>query len=469
MNEQDLIPPIGSVSQAERMFRVNWVASLLRSPSGVPLHRADFVSRQGRSVRIVDVRTPEELTGALGYVPGSDYVARENAIEVLTRLDRDAPLIIVSRGGERAAELAHELERRGQRFVAAMMGGIVAWRDLGFVTTRDPEVLERAGRLREIVAAAPREGALSREEVAQHVGDVNSVRWMKLAALLVNGRVSCVDGRDDSGVIGTPGGDGGEFLLALVALERITGRALDDKTIDALLMRHVDAFGRFYMHTDVHAANLLIKSLRSDRRFDAALANVSETLEWRKFLTHPPSELHDALLEHTMRPDHLGCGHIRLMRTRPHDYGVRAELVSDFLRAFLLRRWKGMPELEMAPLPGGHAEGAVLNIRSAHGVFGFSKIPLISPSVGAAQAFINHPDVTAFLRGQLAQWLALQGDLVQLPAGGVAALAAEIERLAGVQLGHTLGALAKGLPIYDVIFGDGSIDVRAVGSVSSAA
>ena len=32
-------------------------------------------------------------------------------------------------------------------------------------------------------------------------------------------RLSCVDGRDDSGVMGTPGGDAGEFLLALAAVE----------------------------------------------------------------------------------------------------------------------------------------------------------------------------------------------------------------------------------------------------------
>jgi rhodanese-related sulfurtransferase len=467
MTAQDLIPPIGAIAPAERMFRVNWVGALLRSPSGVPLHLADYVSRQGRSVRLVDVRRPDELTGPLGYIPGSDYVARERAFEMLDTLDRDAPLIIVSRGGERASELAHKLEQRGHRFVAALMGGIIAWRDLGFVTTRDPSILEREGALRPIVAMPPKEGPLSREDVASHVGDVNSVKWMKLAALLVNGRVSCVDGRDDSGVVGTPGGDGGEFLLALDALERVTGRALDTKAIDTLLARRVDAFGRFYIHTDVAAANALIRSLRTDRRFDAAVTGINETLQWREFLTHPPVDVRDELMDHMTNPDHLGCGHIRLMRQRPDDYGMRPALIFDFLTAFLRQRWDGMPELEIAPLAGGHAEGAVLNIKSAHGVFAFSKIPLISPSVGGAQAFVNHPDVCGFLRAQLAEWLSLQTDLVSLPGGGVAALVAEIDRLAAIQLGHTLGALAGGLPVYDVIFEDGAIDVRAVGHVGS--
>jgi rhodanese-related sulfurtransferase len=463
MND-DLIPPIGVLPPNERMLRVNWVSALLRSPSGVPLHRADFASRQGRAVRIVDVRTQEELTGPLGYIPGSDYIAAERAVEVLDKLERDAPVIVVSRGGERASAIAHELERRGHRMVAAMMGGIVAWRDLGFLTTRDPEILALEGQL--VQTATPAEaaaGKLSRDDVARHVGDIRAVRWMKLAALLVNGRLSCVDGRDDSGVIGTPGGDGGELLLALVALERVTGKPLDSRAVDTILARRVDAFGRFYMHTDVSSANALIASLRSDRRFDAALADISETLQWRRFLSRPPAELKAALLEHVTLPEHLGCGHVRLMIKRPDDYGVRRELVIEFLRSFFQQRWRGMPEMELTPLAGGHAEGAVLNIRVGEGVFPFSTIPLVSPSVGGAQAFINHPQVSAFLRGQLAQWLALQTDLVSADS---AALEVEIATLAATQMGHTLRALALGLPVYDVVFGR-SIEVRAAGEITA--
>jgi rhodanese-related sulfurtransferase len=448
------------------MFRVNWVASLLRSPSGVPLLRADFVSRQGRAVRLIDVRTAEELTGPLGYIPGSDWIPSERALEVLDKLERDVPIIIISRGAERAMGIAHELEKRGHRLVAAMMGGIVAWRDLGFMTTRDPSILKREGELRSIAVPPRSEAKLTRDDVVAHVGDVRSVRWVKLAALLVNGRCSCVDGRDDSGVIGTPGGDGGEFLLALIAAERVTGKPLDQAAIDELLSRRIDAFGRFYMHTDVASANTLIKSLRSDKRFDAALAKVNETLEWRRFLTDPPAELRAALLEHASQPDHIGCGHIRLMMKRPDDYGVRAGLVQTFLSCFFQQRWQGNPELELTPLAGGHAEGAVLNIRVADGVFPFSTIPLVSPSVAGGQAFINHPDVTAFLRGQLAKWLSLQTDLLALPNDAAPALESEIARLGGVQMGHTLHALAQQLPIYDVVFHDEKIDVRAGGVVA---
>src|SRR5687767_15846500 len=117
MNETDdpLIPPIGAIPQQQRMFRVNWLASLERSPAGVPLHAPEFVARQGRRVRIVDVRERDELLGPLGHVPGSDWMGREHAMRLTELVNRDDPVILVSRGGERSAHLAHALDKRGLR------------------------------------------------------------------------------------------------------------------------------------------------------------------------------------------------------------------------------------------------------------------------------------------------------------------------------------------------------------------
>ncbi|HET6583128.1 MAG TPA: rhodanese-like domain-containing protein, partial [Nannocystaceae bacterium] len=135
-DDASLIPPIGAVPPSVRMFRVNWVTAIVRSPSGIPLLPAEFVARQGRSVRIIDVREPDELTGALGHIPGSDWVPLGDALGLVERLDRDAPVILVSRGGERAGELAKALEQRGMRFVGSLEGGMVAWKGLGFGTSR---------------------------------------------------------------------------------------------------------------------------------------------------------------------------------------------------------------------------------------------------------------------------------------------------------------------------------------------
>ncbi|MDB4932051.1 MAG: Hydroxyacylglutathione hydrolase [Myxococcaceae bacterium] len=462
------IPDIGGVHPAERMFRVNWVASEFRSPSGIPLLTADYVSRLGRAVRLVDLRSPEELAGPLGYIPGSDWLQGDQALRVLAELPDDDPVVLVSRGGERAGALAFALEQMGKRFVAALFGGVLAWRQVGLLTVRDPEIFTRHGVLRPARATwQPSKGKLAAADIEAHLGDPRSLRWMKVAALLVNGRLSCVDGRDDSGVMGTPGGDAGEFLLALAALERVTGQLLDDTTMHTLLLRRLDAFGRFYLHTDVNASNTLIEALRADHRFNAALAKVSHPLEWRRFMQSPPAAVRSALLEHMMEPQHLGCGHLRLALQHPERYGVRPKLIEAFLRSFLSLRWQGHEDNEIAVLPGGHAEGAVVNIVVEGGVEAFSKIPLVSPMAEGSQMFINHPQVAGFLRDQVARFLAHQGDLVALGAGGTAELNAVLAELGAVQLGHTLSSLAAGLPIYEVRFADSAAHVTATGHVGA--
>ena len=463
------IPPIGTISQTERMFRLNWLANVTRSPSGVPLLRPDFVAKQGRKVRLIDVRDEHELVGVLGYIHGSDWVPVGRTASLVERVHQDDPIVLVSAGEERSGAAALALEKAGLRFVATMMGGIVAWRDDGYTTTRDPSILARRDVVRtidDLPAEAPER--VTAADIEKHVGDPLSVRWIKLPALLVRGLVSCVDGRDDSGVIGSPGGDAGELLVGLRALETLTRRPLRDDEITTLLARRNDAFGRFYMHTDVAASNAAASALRADPRFSEAIAGVSKGIEWRRFWASPPPALRPALLEHALAPAHVGCGHLRLELTQPEAYGTREQLVRAVLRCFHEARWQGHPDMELVPLAGGHTERAVINVRIAGPLMPFSRIPLVSPAVGGAQVFVHHPRITSYLRKQLAAFLAMQTDI----AGSQVDpewLHEEMVRIGAVQLGQTLTALAKGLPIYDVIFhGEDRVEVREGGFVGAS-
>lgn len=459
-----LIPAVGTVSQAERMFRVNWVANIKWTPSGVPFVTADFVAKQGRKVRVVDVRTAEELVGPLGHVPGSDWIPLDRIPSLVDRVDHDTPIIIVSGGEERSYGAVSKLYKAGFRFVAFMGGGLMSWRDLGYSTTRERSILERQDSLHEVNDPPEAPAQVTAEDVRKHVGDRHAVRWIKLPAMLVRGLVSCVDGRDDSGVIGSPGGDAGEMLIGLRAIEKTIHRDLTDAEVQTLLMRRLDVFGRFYMHTDIVAGNATAKSLRADGRFTEALANVNETLEWRKFLASPPASLRDALAEHLCEPSHIGCGHLRLALTKSEEYDLRGPLVSSLLKGFHQKRWEGAPELELVALAGGHTERAVLLVRTAGPLQSFSRIPLVSPAVYGAQVFVHHPRVTSYLRKQLARFLAVQVDICGYLDPEELHIA--MERLGSVQLGQTLSALAKGLPIFEVTFQDeATFDVRSAGTV----
>jgi hypothetical protein len=290
---------------------------------------------------------------------------------------------------------------------------------------------------------------------------------MKFAAMLLHGRLSCVDGRDDSGVVGTPGGDGGEFLLSLAALERVTGRLLGDVEIGKLLRRRLDTFGRFYMHTDTTAGNKFIGRLRADRRFDAALAEISEAHQWREFLAHPPAALRPALLDALLSdPKHFGCGHVRLSIVNAEEYGTRELLLETFMRMYMTARWNGAVEAELVPLSGGHREGAVVNVVLQHGIQSFTQVPLVSPSTGRQQMFVNHPQVSAFLRKELVEFLVQQDDVVALTPGQRAGLLEEVNQLGQQQLMATLKHLAGGLPIFTVSFGkDEDVVVESNGNV----
>lgn len=448
------------------MFRVNWVANIKWTPSGVPFVTADFVAKQGRKVRVVDVRKPEELTGPLGHLPGTDWVPLDRVKTLVDRVDRDTPIIVVSGGEERSYGAVSALHKAGMRFVAFMGGGIMSWRDLGYSTTRDPSILEREDKLHDVNEPAEAPAVVTVDHIRRHVGDRHAVRWIKLPALLVRGLVSCVDGRDDSGVIGTPGGDAGEMLIGLRALEKTIHRDLTSDEVQLLLLRRLDVFGRFYMHTDIVAGNEMARALRADPRFEGVLTDVHDTLEWRGFLATPPARVRGALADHLLNPAHIGCGHLRLALTKAPQYDLRESLVASMLRAFHEKRWAGAPELELVALAGGHTERAVLLVRVAGRLTNFSRIPLVSPAVYGAQVFVHHPRVTSYLRRQLAEFLALQVDI----CGAIdpEELQIEMERLGGLQLGQTLNALAKGLPVFEVTFEDeAKFDVRAVGAVAS--
>ncbi len=454
----------------ERLVKLNWIANMWRSDTGTPYLPVEFIGRLGRGVILVDVREADELTGPTGHIPGCQWVPVERIATLADRYPESTPIILVSRnGGPRAAEAARQLECAGLGFVAVMDGGILAWKKLGFAVVRDEAVLTR--ELRAPQQPAPADGGeagpLTQARIEAHIGDPHSVRWVKMAALLLHGKTSCVDGRDDHGVIGTPGGDAGEFLLALASIERATGERFPTECMEEVLRAYLDTFGHFYIHSDTQAGNNLIKSMRADHRILPSLPPPTSTpQDWRTFMTSPPPELWDAMSEHMTIPGNLGCGHLRLMLQNPEKYMVRRPLIEAFIRTYVKMRWSGVHELEFVTLGGGHQEGAVVNIRLEQGVWAFTRVPLISPACGATQMFVNHPQIADFTREQVARFFTTHPDFLPVGENHFGVLYKDMRRVAAIQLGATLAVLAAGLPIFDVVFkNEREFTVRAAGVV----
>lgn len=297
------------------------------------------------------------------------------------------------------------------------------------------------------------------------MGHPTHARWVKLSSLLINGKRSCVDGRDEQGVIGTPGGDSGELLLALAALEEVTGTKLSPNAVEGMLRGEIDTFGPFYLHTDTHAFHQLTEAISKDPALAPHVSGFKSDEQWHAFLDAPPRELWPRLIEQLTVSTHLGCGHIRLMMQHPEEYGIRSEMVKSFLSAFHRLRWQGSPDLELVTLDGTHEEVAVLNVYADTELWDFAPIPLVSPAVGASQVFINHPQVAQRHREHYVDFLKRLPPLSQMP-DKVEAFRKALHELANRQLGRTLHYLAKGLPIYAAHYlGEDKVRVEEVGRV----
>jgi rhodanese-related sulfurtransferase len=451
-----------------RIARLDFQAATYRDAAWNPVVDAEFAMEQGPRVLKIDLRERDELTGPLGYVPTAIHLPLGRVTELL-QLGLDTRIALLSTDGRRASVAARMLELAGMTAVAAISGGLLAWRAAGLPSSRDPNGILDTLPGDPDYAMRPSgrpPGPLALHEVEAHVNDRTQIRWMKLAAFLLNGRTACVDGRDSQGVIGAPGGDAGELSLALAAAEAC-GATLSPACVRAVLRGWIEAFGRFYYHSDIGALNRMIAALRADPRIpESSLpSRDAPPSAWRNFQRSPPVELRSALLEHMVNPEHIGCGHLRLSMQRGADYGVRPAIVQEVLAAFYEAQWERLPEVEFVVLGGAHEEGGVLLVRLDEEVFPYTHLPLVPPTVRGVQMFVHHPEVTAYQRRQIAHWLARQPALPEL-AGRWEEVLEVLTALAGRQMGHTLSHLAAGLPIFEATFSsDRGVRVTQVGQV----
>lgn len=409
------------------------------SPGGTPEVDVDALAAGRCAVRIVDVRTRAEVEGT-GVIPGSEHVPLEQVAHHAAAWERDQPIVFVCRSGRRSGIAAREVGELGFTQAASLTGGVLAWRESGRALqgeVRRPDPLPVASKR-----------ALTEGDIIAHVSDRDHVRMTKAATLLLHGTQACVDGRDAHAIIGTPGGDAGELILALAVAEQLGRAPFSEASVDRVFADYLDAFGHFYLHTDVHAA----------RRWLDSAGVAGDDVDG--LLRAPPRDAQVALLGRAAEPAHIGCGHLRLTVERPEAYGVRPGLVHAVLSAYFRRLWSGDARLEFVVLEGSHAESAVLTVQMGQAVHAYSQVPLVSPRVGDTEVFVVHPEVSAFVREQNAAFLLEEVPSLMSAGVGETSFLDALERLAAVQIGETIEALAPGLPVFAVEVHGAPVTVR---------
>ncbi len=90
-------------------------------------------------VQVIDVRQPDEYTGALGHIAGAKLVPLGELARRAAELDRTRPAVMVCRSGARSAQATVLLQRAGFTQVANMTGGMLRWRSEGYPATPQQE------------------------------------------------------------------------------------------------------------------------------------------------------------------------------------------------------------------------------------------------------------------------------------------------------------------------------------------
>jgi rhodanese-related sulfurtransferase len=413
-----------------------------RSPGGTPEVDVDWLAAHRCDVRVVDVREPDEFHGPAGSIDVAQSVPLAALEQQAERWDPQAPVVLVCRSGRRSERAVEQLRSLGFHRVASLTGGMLAWRASSLPTVRAPAT---PAPPRPATPEAPTDPLTALRAALDRP---NGIVMTRAASLLGSNTVSCIDGRAEGPVLGTPGGDAGELVLSLAALEEVLGRPVTSAWITDLFDRYVAAFGRFYLHTDDHALHRLADDLRGDPRFAAVSSHWHSPEDVSGFLRAPPDTLEDALLEHLTRAEHVGCGHLRLMLQSPARYGVRDGLVQDVLRAALRRGWARPELLEFARLEGEHEERGVLEVRVEHEVHAHTLVPMVTPHVGARELFVLHPQVIDFVRAENAWFLVEQLSPEDAQRVDAAQLRRHIQHLGARQLAATVERLAPHLPHF---------------------
>ena len=138
----------------------------------------------------------------------------------------------------------------------------------------------------------------------------------------------CKDSRGDELNFGAPGGDFGEFLLALDCLSIDCDFCLDFSSVAELLGKWLDERCSkerpFYLHSDLPAVTRILQEAGISS--DVTLERLNKS-EQKRFI-----ELFSKF---------QGCGHLKLITERPKDYEIDCRLLEYLSRAFFSFYFKG--------------------------------------------------------------------------------------------------------------------------------
>lgn len=177
---------------------------------------------------------------------------------------------------------------------------------------------------------------LSPQQVYQHFSEPSQLLSP------ITSSFSCMDFKGQRPIIGTPGGDFGEFLLAYNVFNDFQGRT--ETTYETVrghlaefITQHCSPDRPFYKHTDA-----------------ARITRLQDQMGVKSFPVSRPKNLNQ-WFQSLVDPEMHGCGHLRSILTDVGPYKISRTLADNVLCAFYDLHWhedyRAMTFLEVLPHP----------------------------------------------------------------------------------------------------------------------
>jgi len=96
--------------------------------AGIPELQPDWVAENPSAAQILDVREPDEFTGALGHIAGAQLIPLGSLLDNFKKISKEKPVVVVCRSGARSAQATMMLKNAGFPKVANLAGGMQRWR-----------------------------------------------------------------------------------------------------------------------------------------------------------------------------------------------------------------------------------------------------------------------------------------------------------------------------------------------------
>lgn len=230
-------------------------------------------------------------------------------------------------------------------------------------------------------------------ELEDHLGEVGSIQW----AHTMQTFFQSTDPRGQERELSTLGGDLGEFMMVLGAIESETQVEFSKDDVAAKLALYLSVMSKekFFFSIDAPAVEAF--------KTYCGCPNLN--------IADPPDAKKDLLLNATSDANTMGDEFFQKVVTDPASYGLRAELVQNVLGAFFGTMWnKADPlhrKIKFVLLKGDFDPKAFVMIKTPGYCNAQLLAPMISPELCGKQMGIYHGDASVLLRTEMAGVLLL--------------------------------------------------------------